>query len=233
MSIHIKYALAGLLLLAACKKETLLYDEPGRLNFRKEYLDPKQDSTTYSFAIKPASLQQDTVWLKLGLMGRLTDTDREIKLEVIPDSTTAVANVHYQLFKYVLPANSHQIDLPVLIKRDPSLKNQQVRLYLKIGASSDLLPGVDTMQAYKVRINDRITKPDNWDRELIYFFGTYSNNKYLFIIQTLGVSEFVNPFSEMSKYDYYKGQIKNALEDYKQQHGHPYLDENGFEVTLD
>ncbi|HYC29638.1 MAG TPA: DUF4843 domain-containing protein, partial [Chitinophagaceae bacterium] len=179
-------------LAASCEKSELTrYEEPDMIYIYRDPYGTKNDSVTYSFAIKASSLLTDTVKIPVRIMGVAKNIPREVKLAAVPASTTAVEGTHYEFLPYIIPANAYSADLPVVIKRNAALKSQEVRLQLQVAESKDFKPGVPSSvvsgslagatQKYLVKINDFLTKPSNWDAQLITYFGTYSQAKYKFI----------------------------------------------------
>jgi hypothetical protein len=219
---------------ASCQKSELTkYEQPAMVYVYKNSSDPNRDSVTYSFATKSAALMQDTVKVPLRIMGLASDKDRQVNVRVIADSSTAIEGTHYQLLPAIIPANSYTGYVPVLVKRNAALKNAELRLLIEVLESADFKPGVpNTLPVssraggslkFLVKINDYLTKPANWDTQLIIHFGTFSQVKYGFIIKTTGRSEFLftgtaDPISPQQIL-YYKLLCKQALADYTAANG--------------
>src|ERR1044071_6584991 len=89
----------------ACKKSELTkYDQPDMIYIYKDAFNTNRDSISYSFAIKPASLKADTVKVPLRIMGLAKNVDREVKVRVVTDSSTAVAGTHFDILPVVVKA---------------------------------------------------------------------------------------------------------------------------------
>jgi len=202
------------------------------------------DSLNYSFVDKNSSVTMDTVWLPVRIAGDTADHDRPIKLAVISAGTTAVAGTHYKLLNYVMPKDSFQTSLGVVLIRDPSLQDTSVVLDLQLQPSTDFpVLMKDTLMAdgayysrksIRIIITDRLIKPSNWDTYLVSYFGAYSEVKFRFMTGVLGVSSFPNTGPNALKYpqiQYYQTVVRNALVDYNAAHG-PLIDENGTPVTF-
>ena len=211
--------------LGSCTKDKLItYDDAANLYFEKKTNADNNDSTSFSFAIKPLNLKEDTVYLNVHTMGKTSKSAREINLKVAEQST-AVEGTHYKLMTYVMPANAVKVKLPILVMRNPDLLKKEVFLKLSIVESKDFKPGIVSQLDYKIKINDFFSKPDNWDSRLAVFFGVFSQRKFAFIFSTLGLSKFVYPeeipYSQMV---FFKLRLKNVLADYEKING-PMMDE--------
>ncbi len=239
--------LSALLILGSCKKAELLkYDQPAMAYFYKDYYNVTavNDSTVYSFAIKPDAKIVDTIKVPIRIMGPAASVDRVVNVETIADSSTAIASTHYQLLPVIVKANEFTTFMQVIVKRTADLKLSEVKLWVEIKESSDFKPGIPATTPtnphaggnlkYKIRLNDILTQPSNWN-VLTTFFGTYSKVKYLFIIQTTGLSVFSYGFSgaalSYADMNFFNDQCKTALAQYELING-PLMDENGVRVTF-
>ena len=236
--------LVTVIFVMACKKTTLTaYEQPDMVYIYKDYFSMANDSLIYSFAIKPATLMQDTVKVPVRIMGLAKNTDRTVNV-VVADSSTAKSGQHYELLPTIVKAGQYTANIPVLVKRSTDLQVAEVTLFLEIKESNDFQPGIPNTApvnpkaggslTYKIRLNDILTKPSNWDTRLTSFFGTYSKVKYLFIIQTTGIVDF--PYGTASgpspaQMTYYNILCKTALAQYNATHS-PLMDENGNAVTF-
>jgi len=202
------------------------------------------DSLNYTFVGKSDDVVKDTIRLAVRVAGRTADHDRAIDLSAAGAGTTAVEGVHYKLLHYVMPKDSFQTMLGVVLLRDPSLLDTAVVLNLQLKSSSDFPVTMKdtimddgkfyTKSSLKVIFTDRLIKPNNWDSYLVTFFGAYSKVKFRFITDVIGVSAFPNAgpgritFPQMQ---YYQNVVRNALVDYNAAHG-PLIDENGNAVVI-
>lgn len=242
-----KYFLPAALLfiLGSCTKSELTsYAEPDMVYIYKDYFGTKNDSTTYSFAIKANSLTKDTIKIPVRIMGLAKSTDRVVNVAIVTDSTTAVAGQHFDLLPTVIKAGQYTANIEVLVKRAADLQLAEVKLLLEINESADFKPGVPATTPvnpraggnlrYKIKLNDILTKPSNWDTRLTTFFGTYSKVKYLYIINVTGLTEFNYGVSGGPSYNemvYYNILLRTAMANYVAANG-PLLDENGIAVTF-
>lgn len=232
-------------LIVSCKKSELTsYDEGSMVYIYKEAFNTNRDSASYSFAIKPNSLLIDTVKVAVRIMGAASTTNREVKLAAVSNLTTALEGVHYTFLPYVIPAGAFNADLPIVVKRTADMKTQEYRLQVQVVESKDFQPGISNSPVtgnlagaslqYLVKINDFLTKPSNWDTQLVTFFGTFSQEKFKFIISVTGKTDFrvgASPLMSFGEVGYYKALCKSKLLEYVAING-PLIDEFGAVVTF-
>ena len=232
-------------LISSCEKSELKsYDLDDMIYVYKEAYNTKKDSTIYSFAVKPNDLMVDTVKVAVRIMGTAKNVDREVKFASVPGATDAIEGTHYSFLPYVIPAGAYSADLPIVVKRTPDMKTQTFTLLLQVVESADFKPGVPSSPVtgnfagaslqYLIRMNDYLTKPSNWDTQLISVFGTYSQVKYKFIIDVTGKTEFVTgaaPLMSFGELQYYKAYVKVKYTEYTDANG-PLIDELGGTVTF-
>lgn len=248
MNTIIKYSffVFGILCLApGCKKSELTsYEQPAMIFIYKDGYSDTRDSVSYSFAVKSPALQTDTVKVPVRIMGNASPKDRVVNLKMVADSSTAVEGVDFEFGPLVIPAGAFSADLDIIVKRNPKLKKEQVRLMLMIDQSADFLPGISNARAsnatwgagltYLIKINDFFVKPDNWDTRLVYYFGAFSQVKFGFIIKVTGRTEFPHTGENalaFGEFAYYGALCKDKLLKYTQTNG-PLMDESENEVTF-
>jgi hypothetical protein len=229
----------------ACKKSELTsYTQPDMIYFYKDYYNADKDSTVYSFAIKPDGLMVDTVKVPLRIMGVAASSDRSVTIQIVADSSTAQAE-QYSVLPTIVKAGAYTTNVPLLVKRMPALKTNDVRLLLEVGTSDNFLPGVYNSAAsasrgggslrYPVRINDFLTKPSNWDSFVAIYFGAYSQVKYKLVIEVTGRTEFLTSGDNAvttSLMTYFKIKCRNYLADLNAASGAKLKDETGAEITF-
>jgi hypothetical protein len=202
------------------------------------------DSLNYSFVGKSDAVKMDTIWLTVRAAGRTADHDRTIDLAAVGVGTTAVQGVHYKLLPYVMPKDSFQTNLGVVLLRDPSLLDTSVVLNLQLKPSADFPVSMKdtimddgkfyTKNNLRIILTDRLIKPTNWDTYLVTFFGAYSEVKFRFITGLLGRSTFPTSGPDAVNFpqmQYYQNVVRNALVDYNASNG-PLIDENGNAVVI-
>ncbi|WP_126246246.1 DUF4843 domain-containing protein [Chitinophaga rhizosphaerae] len=238
--------LAAAFSLGACEKSGLVeYSLPDMVYFYKDASSDARDSLSYSFAIRSATLEYDTIRIPVQIMGTARDYDRVVTWGTVDSLTTAVAGTDYEVLPSKVPAGAYTAEVPVKVLRNAAQKTTEVRLWLEIRESKDFRPGIEDSRGsswshpgagrrFLVKINDFLTKPNNWDSWLKYFFGTYSQVKYAFIIQATGRAEF--PWGSANglpygQFQYFQTVCRNALETYEAEHG-TLMDEFGNPVTF-
>ncbi|WP_109700765.1 DUF4843 domain-containing protein [Chitinophaga deserti] len=231
--------------LGACEKSELVdYNQPDMIYVFKDFDSDVKDSASYSFAIKDESLQYDTVFVPVRIMGTAKDFDREVKWAPVDSLTTAVAGTDYEILPAKVPAGAFSANIPVKVLRNTAMKTNEVRLMVEIRQSKDFAPGISdangsswympgASRRYLVKINDFLTKPNNWDSFLKFFFDTFSQVKYAFIIKVTGRSEFPSGSTGLpyAQFVYYETVCRNALAEYEAANG-PLIDEFGNRVTF-
>jgi hypothetical protein len=200
-----------LLFACSCERALPLYDAPDCwLNF--EYLNsggnPVYDSTlitpaaresTYSFVYSGDDVTVDTVWFKVTTTGFLSDRDRPLalaQLPPLPGDATAVAapGEHYVPFNspemapyHVIPAGAAEANIPVVVKRAPSLAAGDVRLRFTFKENAHFKPGYAHMIERSLLVSNRLSKPNNWDgTRALTVFGAYGPVKHKFLIDASG-----------------------------------------------
>ena len=188
--IYYLIACTVMLFIASCSNDDYLWkgDDYARIEGPAIWtLDT--DSLLFSFASYNSDITKYTIDAKVYITGKTADYDRTISIESDESKTTAQTS-HYAFSKMVLlPAGSHYADLPITLFRTEDLLSQKVQLYIKVGSDGDLKAGIKDWECLKIIWSDMIAKPANWDI-LDEFFGTYSDTKYRFIINTLGTGVF-------------------------------------------
>ena len=180
--------------LFSCEKEMEVYNAPeNRLNFVYEKDFSKIDTLiprTFVYDVETKVL--DTVWMEVETMGFLEDRDRSFVLEQVKkgDGEQAVAGKHYIAFDdplvsgyYNVPAGKNKAKFPIVLKRDPSLKDQEVTLCIRIGQNENFIPGYEVYQEKTVTVADILVQPQNWTFLASYYFaGNYGKAKHQFMI---------------------------------------------------
>lgn len=210
------------------------------------------DSLSYSFAYNTEVLEKDTIFIKMRLVGKLSDSDRAIKV-IADEGTTAIAGTHYKLPDIVLPAGEGTIDYPLVLFNTADLKTNDYKIKLKIVASDDLKVGaigreVGTtnivngsasvtsttinLDHYTVNFNNKLSEPSYWTDLTYYDYGTFSVTKFQFMLKTLG-ADLMNsaPTWTYNQTLNYRIKLINALTAYEATNG-PLLDENGVQVKF-
>ena len=230
-----------LMVLASCKKDpSAVFTGKDAISFY--YRSGREtDSMSYSFKFNQIPKSRDTLWIKMRLIGNLSNQRREIKI-VAGAGSTAIEGKHFILPPFYLPADSFMIKYPLILLSTPDLDNKAVRLVMQIEDSKDLAVGTrgqaDMTTAnvfrFKVNFSNQLIKPSYWG-DISSYVGEYSATKYQFMIDVVGTSDFRPDYlggtisgSQLSNIQV---KLRNTLKVYTSQHG-PLKDENGENVEF-
>ncbi len=250
---------ALLVLLTGCKKsDPTSYNSPAMVYFYNAPGFSTNDSSIYSFAIKPNSLMLDTVRIPIRITGIAQNQDRVVNVQVIAASSTAVAGQDYQILPCKILAGQYSGTLNIqVIRNTPAMTIADRALQLQLVASSDFIPGISNTVStsststttfttaggvlnYQLKINDYLSMPSNWNPYLASYFGTYSRVKYKFMIDvTGGVYDYpAGPAFppairlSVSQLVAYLNQFVDALNIYNATHSTPLRDEHVYLLLL-
>lgn len=175
-----------LCLSVSCKKsEIKLYNDGARIQLMDSI------SAAFSFIYEPKSVVRDTFFLDVRTIGGLTNYDRLIKLEQVPEfrdsivfhpttklpvdtikiavANQAQAGVHYVGFDspemkplLVMKADQVTAKLPIILLRDASLENVSYRLRIAIRANDDFMLGETKSLAKTLSFSDRLERFYSW-----------------------------------------------------------------------
>ncbi|MET0636909.1 MAG: DUF4843 domain-containing protein [Chitinophagaceae bacterium] len=184
-----KYSCIIVILLAVaagCKKaDYLLYNDMARI----QIADTSVLNSTFVYDAPEVS--RDTIYIRLNTIGGITDQNRTVVLEQIPEfdityvrdpitntitdsivkekSFRAVPGVHYvalndpsMLSLLVIHANKASDSLPIILLRDTSLKTNAYRLRLKVVAGKDFAIGERKMIEKTIQFSDRLERFESW-----------------------------------------------------------------------
>jgi|SRR2546428_8247258 len=248
----IKYFVAALALisLASCKKnDYFLYNDGARLEFGpdvsliyKPAFSLADTLKPYTFFYENPDVKQDTVFFDIYAIGGPSSTDRSFSLEQVqvPGANNAVAGTHFVAFNdpavrtnYVIKAGQIHGLVPVIVLRDPTLKNSNVTLKFNIVANENFKLGEISNSWRKVDLTDRLSKPAAWTAN----YGIYSVVKHQFMIQSTGQrwdqTFMLNVNADISLTNYYLGTLRTALANYNNAHpGNVLTDEFGNQVIF-
>lgn len=229
--------LLALLTLFSCEKEEK-FDYVGG---NQVYFATTADSSTYSFAIQSSTVNEDVALIPIAVSGIAADIDREIKIEVIQQGTTAregeefVSGGHYHLGKTILKKGEIETNIPVTVFRQKDIDGGEVVVRLRIVPDENFLGNMgESFLVHQFKINDILTKPDNWDSYIRRYFGEYGPVKYQFIIDHLGRYDFRatgdDPVSK-AEMAYYKDKLRTYLIEYEKENG-PLYEKGNVKVTF-
>lgn len=246
-------ALLAIVFFPSCKKDQVkIFDDVARIQFGQDpslFYKPQYDMNdtlkSKTFVYDAPEIVRDTVYFDLYTLGKVSKTDRSftLKQEEIPGANNAVAGKHYVSFDdasvknlYVVKAETAYLRVPVVVLRDPSLKEEMVVLKIVIVPDNNFQPGEPTKIWRKVGITDQLSMPDTW-AQMTSYFGKYSRVKHQFFIDVTGEKWDEDLFQQfrasISMMNYYRTVVKTALVDYNNAHpGDPLTDEDGDLVVI-
>lgn len=175
-------------LLVGCQENEMRgFESNGAVYFQLNttYWTEVADSIVYSFAGKDVT--EYTVNLQVDLMGMAVDRDREVRLAIDPELTTAEEGLHYRALEtsYVLPAGAYTMQIPVtILGTDPRMENQAFQLAIRLEPSDDLELGLSQRTLARIQFSSMLTMPYYWSE---FYWGTYSKVKHEKLIELLGV----------------------------------------------
>ena len=233
-----------LLTMAGCKKNDLQYfeEEVPLLNIWLGTDAGVQDSITHNFAYSPTN--RDSIIFNYRIAGYPVDYDRIFELTTA-DNDAGLLNFTFKTYK--VPAGKSLGKLAFYVDKptDQTLfLNRDLKVSFRLKQSAIFQPATKDLSHLKITFKNAVTKPDNWDvavpvsTALKTFFGAYSNEKYKFVIQVTGLSNFVVVNNNTVNPDLppntitavharaLQVQCKIALDQYKQANGKDLLDEN-------
>ena len=183
----------------SCSEDLPTYqDSVARLNFDlgDDYISSEDriPVEAYSF-VYSGGLHQDTIWVKVTLMGKPSTKDRPFSIaQVMKEDNDAVAGKHFialndpSLSKYyILKADSVSAIFPVVFLRDKSLASQVYNLHIGIKENSEFKNGFPFYQEKRITISDMLAKPKQWDERYInYYFTEWGPVAHQFMIDVTG-----------------------------------------------
>lgn len=177
------------------------------------------DSLEFSFVVYPEQVTTYQMEVEACLIGVVSDQDRTVQLGVDAEKTTASASQYSFPNTVTIPAGGNKATFPVTLKRDASLTTSEVRLYIKVEESADFGVGNNEQHHLLLKWNDKLIAPKNWESELKAYFGTYSDDKYRFMLGNAGgESEFSTSTMSWAKLNNFKLIFTKALDEYNAAH---------------
>ncbi len=209
------------------------------------------DSTIYNYSY---TLEVDSLTFYAQVTGLLSDEDRTFVLEVF-DGDIEEAEGSYTTLTYTMPAGEYLIECPIYfdtskLKDSDSFSETDGHLYFRMAENSYYNTGTEERSVLHVVLRNRLSQPEEWYsatypyRAYYLYFGEYSQVKYQFMIQILGLIDFhilytaTVPYDEdtntvsVSYVNYMVELMQQALIEYNATHDTPLTDETGTLVTF-
>lgn len=204
------------------------------------------EETTYNYSY---AYEEGSVTFYARIYGMPVDYDRTFTLEPYGDSLEQVLPT-IRTEEYVMPAGAVSGEYKVYFNslKLPSenlFSENDGRVSFRMVANDVFDIGSEGMQSFTVVLRNRIAKPDNWDSAnyplvpLSKYFGTYSRVKYQFMIEHIGLIDFIISYSASTAIDeatntvspayavYLQQMMQERLAEYNATHETPLTDENG------
>lgn len=186
MKNYLFYILLGVLSMFffSCEKDVELYADPtDRMEFVFEYA---RDSVfNYTFAYAASDVQEMVIEFKVTAMGFLSDKPRTVTVRQINSGANAAqAGKHYTMAtEYTLPANETQVNIPVTLLRDATLKDGEYTLELALVANEDFQLGTPIYCRRKLVVADVLLKPREWGAAANHYLGQWGKEKHKVMIE--------------------------------------------------
>lgn len=205
------------------------------------------DSISYNFSyVIPG---RDSVMFYYRLAGYPLDHDTTFELQAVSGDTNLV---YYSFGKYTIKAGEYAGSAPIYIDKPEGyteFENTTGKIVFALKSSAVFEEGATELSSLSVLFKNFVAKPDNWDVAptgyftMSKYFGSYSNVKYSFIIQTTGMADFKifytvqqNPTLDentitATQASAFQARCKVALQAYNTQYG-TLMDENNNPVVF-
>lgn len=230
-------ALLSCLLISCEKHDVELYSNETSLIFEMfSESGVSRDSMSLSFPLKGEECTEDTLWFKMRILGRAVSYNREIKLKINEEGTTAQPE-NYKLPALFIPADAYSVDVPLVVYRE-GVKDTIVRLELQVEPNEYFGLGFSNMTKGIFRWGDKMMMPDSWYatnnlESYKRYFGEYSETKYVFILKALNFEELPYPYTnEYLTFKGYNEKVRAKLFEYNAGPDGPLMDEYGDPVSF-
>lgn len=190
--------------LVGCSDDIETYSGESGIFFAMLESGDTEDNPRYTeSSILPFALTNErdsTFTLRAKIIGRVTDYDREVKIEVVEDKSSAVLGHDYQAIqdKIVVKAGDIYAYIPIRFNRQQSLVDNEVTLSLRLCANTEfklLMPrwyainssdkvGVDVIE-HTVVVSDKYVRLPGWSD---IYFGRYSDKKIKLMCSWYGLT---------------------------------------------
>lgn len=208
---NIVILILAFLSVTGCQEANLMLyqDEP------RVYFGSYSRGESISFYYAADDIRTDTVYISVQTMGGPRNYDRPVSFKqvtkldidyvmengIVVDSTVsenpynAVPGKHFMPFDHedirelmVIPASEVSARIPVILLRDPSLKENEYYLNFELIENDEFkLGGAKEDMGFEINFADKLIKPNFWDTVMKdYYWGAYSTRKHEFMIEVSG-----------------------------------------------
>ena len=252
----IQYVMCVLCLTAtiACQKEEVMKFDPSMSGLNiwvGTSTGSIYEETTYNYSY---AIEEGSITFYTRVYGVPTEYDRTFRLELFGDSISQIIPT-IRTEEYVIPAGAISGEYKVYFNSQklPSedlFSETDGKVSFRMVKNKYFETGAENMQSFTVVLRNRIAKPNNWDSAnyplvaLSKYFGTYSRVKYQFMIEHIGLIDFIITYSASTSIDeatntispayavYLQQMMQQKLIEYNATHDEPLTDENGNPVIF-
>ncbi len=204
------------------------------------------EETTYNYSYV---IEEGSVTFYARVYGVPADYDRTFTLEPFGENIEQIIPT-IRVEEYVMPAGAVSGEYKVYfnsknLASEDLFSEDDGKVSFRMMDNEDFSTGAENMQSFTVILRNRLAKPDNWDSAnyplvaLSKYFGSYSRVKYQFMIEHLGLKDFIISYSASTSIDetsntvspayavYLQQLMQQKLAEYNETHEKPLTDENG------
>ena len=209
MKRNIKYSIMSLVAMVAlvsCEKEMMNYEGGNGIYFDTEGM--VLDTVSVHWGLKNSDITEQTIDLKVLLIGNVADHDRSFNVEVVTregDDSAAIEGIHYEPIakQYTIKAGEAETTISVKLKRSADILNKPVRFAIKL-VENDELAFIYTRYGSQVvndttvetrtldyqraiYIDEKFPIPSWWSYYGVQYFGTWSMKKAILICDVMEI----------------------------------------------
>ena len=178
--------MAGAMFAACDIRELTTYEGGVYVNFA----NPVTDSTVVSFMLNPGKDVVDVNY-EMELVGIASASDLEYRIVVDEELTTAPSDCYVIPDKFTFRAGNYTEQITIGVKKTGDLNTRAARLVLRVEGMGGLGIGKLEKSTAIIWLTNSVTQPSWWDWEYSdVLFGTYSNSKYILLIELFGAWDF-------------------------------------------
>lgn len=184
-------------LFAACEEDLKPYNEETCWVYF-DLIGSADTLQSRTFVYAGGDATTDTVWIPLKTIGKVKNYDRPVSiLQMQTNELNAVPGTHFVNFsdpslsaRYVIPAGKSTVELPIVLKRDASLKTDKVLIEFTLRANDYFMPGFVGPQSVQIWVTDQMDRPSYWpvasDATLNTKIAPYDPVLHRFLIDATG-----------------------------------------------
>lgn len=247
---HLRYitgTAAGLLLLASCRKAEIPFyqtDDDVYFSVVRDFVT--YDTTIVTFAYTP-STTDTTMVLRVATLGKPVNRERNVRYRVIDTSSSAATlHTHFDLpDKLVVPADSVNCYLPVVMHKTPDMAKRTFSITLQLEPNDDFHTRLQMLVKDKTNnrftslvrhviiVDNKLNKPaKGWYDD---FYGPFTTKKMLLMstLLELSVQELYTKISnaDPGATNFYANYLKTYLKDMEAA-GTPVLEDDGTPMKM-